>query len=358
MRQFGKNQDLAITMRTKQSFMDGQKTKEVTANMTDKYNRKINYLRISVTDRCNLKCIYCMPSGVVSRLKHEEILTYEEILRLVRIATELGIDKVRVTGGEPLVRKGIYDFLSELGSIEKITDLSITTNGILLKDNIKKLKTAGIKRLNISLDTLKKNRYEKITGFDGFQNVWEAIFTAQHMGFNPIKINTVVMKGINEDEIADLAKLSINNPFHIRFIEYMPMGTDHVPFHIHYMPNTIIKSRLEKQGDLVSVTRHKGDGPAKRYKFKGAAGEIGFISPISDCFCLTCNRIRLMAAGQIKPCLLSEQHIDIKTALRSNASDEVIAKIFSEAIKSKPVRHNLGTNNPTIVHECMSCIGG
>ncbi len=326
--------------------------------MVDKYNRKINYLRISVTDRCNLKCIYCMPSGVVHRLRHEEILTYEEILRLVRIATKLGIDKVRVTGGEPLIRRGIYEFLSELTAIEKIADVSITTNGILLKDNIEKLKASGIKRINISLDTLKKDRYKKITGFDGFHNVWEAIFEAHNMGFDPVKINVVVMKGINEDEIADLARLSINNPFHIRFIEYMPMETDRVPFHIRYLPNTIIKSQLEKEGDLVSVTRDKMDGPVRRYKFKGSAGEIGFISPISDCFCQTCNRIRLMAAGQIKPCLLSEQHIDIKTALRNKASDEVIAKILSDAIKSKPIRHNLTTDNPATVHEYMSCVGG
>ena len=187
--------------------------------LIDPYNRHLNYLRISITDRCNLKCIYCVPRDQIPRLSHDEILTYEEILRLVKVGVKLGISKIRVTGGEPLVRKGVYDFLAELSRIDGLADLSLTTNGVALKDNLKKIESTGIKRINISLDTLKREKFFQITGMDLFDQVWQGIEGALEMGFHPIKINVVALNGVNDDELTAMAQLSFDYPFHIRFIE-------------------------------------------------------------------------------------------------------------------------------------------
>ncbi len=196
--------------------------------LIDPYNRHLNYLRISITDRCNLKCIYCVPRDLIPRLSHDDILTYEEILRLVRIGIKLGISKIRVTGGEPLVRKGVYGFLSDLSGIDGLADLSLTTNGVSLKANLKKIKAAGIKRINISLDTLNRAKFERITGFNLFDQVWQGIEMALEMGFHPIKLNIVALNGINDDELTDMARLSFEYPLHIRFIEYMPIGESQI----------------------------------------------------------------------------------------------------------------------------------
>ncbi len=196
--------------------------------LIDPYNRHLNYLRISITDRCNLKCIYCVPRDLIPRLSHDEILTYEEILRLVRIGIKLGISKIRVTGGEPLVRKGVYGFLADLNRLDGLTDLSLTTNGVSLKANLDKIKSAGIKRLNISLDTLNRTKFEQITGLDLFNQVWQGIEMALEMGFHPIKLNIVALNGINDDELTDMARLSFDYPLHIRFIEYMPIGESQI----------------------------------------------------------------------------------------------------------------------------------
>ena len=192
--------------------------------LIDAYNRRLNYLRISITDRCNLKCIYCVPKDFIPRLPHDEILRYEEILRIVNVGVDLGITKVRVTGGEPLVRKGVYDFLGQLTRIKGLTDVALTTNGIFLKENIEKIKSANIKRINISLDTLDREKYAKTTGLDKFQQVWQGIELAHKSGFDPIKINVVALRGINEDELTSFARLSLSHPVHIRFIEYLPIG--------------------------------------------------------------------------------------------------------------------------------------
>ena len=195
------------------------------SKLIDRYCRHLNYLRISITDRCNLRCIYCVPRDLMQKLPHKEILSYEEILRIVKIGVRLGISKVRITGGEPLVRKGVYDFLEELTEIDELVDVSLTTNGVLLKDNIEKIKSAGIKRINISLDSLTRQKYKKITGNDYFDQVWEGIELAHKTGFDPIKLNVVALYGLNDNELTDFANLSFSYPFHIRFIEYMPIGT-------------------------------------------------------------------------------------------------------------------------------------
>lgn len=325
--------------------------------LIDKYNRHLNYLRISITDRCNLQCMYCMPPGFIPRLPHDEILRYEEIIRIIKVGIGLGISKVRITGGEPLVRKGVYDFLKRLADMDGLRDIALTTNGVSLKDNIEKIKAAGIKRINISLDTLSRNKYKKITGHDRFDQVWEGIELAHKNGFDPIKLNMVALSGINDDELADFARLSFSYPFHIRFIEYMPIGKSRMKYGpLLLVPE--IKKRISTIGKLIPVKNSINDGPAERYKFEGAKGEIGFIGALSHHFCNRCNRLRLTASGQLRPCLLSDQHEDLKSPLRKGCSDEELAEIFLAAVRHKPSDHNLSISNPAEILSQMSSIGG
>ena len=329
-----------------------------TLKLIDPYNRHLNYLRISITDRCNLKCIYCVPRNLIGRLPHSEILKYEEILRIVRVGVQLGISKIRVTGGEPLVRKGVYDFLHQLSGLDGLTDLSLTTNGVSLKDNLEKIKAAGIRRINISLDTLNRKKYEEITGFDLFDRIWQGIEKALDMGFHPVKLNVVALNGINDDELTDMARLSFDYPLHIRFIEYMPIGESQLG-NGPLLLAPEIKNRLCRElGQLISVRNSVNDGPAQRYRFEGAKGEVGFIHALSQHFCDRCNRLRLTASGQLRPCLLSDRHEDIKGPLRSGCSDEQLAEIFLKAVRHKPSDHNLTIGDPLRVHGRMSAIGG
>lgn len=327
------------------------------SKLIDRCNRKLNYLRISITDRCNLRCIYCVPHGFIPKLPHKEILSYEEILHIVRIGVGLGISKVRITGGEPLVRKGVYGFLKRLTKIEGLLDISLTTNGVFLKHNINKIKSAGIKRINISLDTLNRKKYRKITGYDFFDQVWEGIELAHKMGFDPVKLNVVPLKGINDDELTDIAALSIDYPFHIRFIEYMPMGTNQMESDHHFLfPE--IKKCIHQFGKLIPVEKDMNDGPAERFKFKSAKGEIGFIRPISQHFCNTCNRLRLTASGQLRPCLMSDVQVDLKTPLREGCSEVELGDVFLQAVRLKPLGHNLSVDHPVGVSAQMCAIGG
>ena len=325
--------------------------------LIDQYGRHLNYLRMSVTDRCNLRCLYCMPSQGVSKLKHDEILTYEELHRLARLAVRLGVEKIRLTGGEPLLRKGIYDFMPLLTAIPGLLDVSLTTNGIFLRDNVNKIKAAGIKRINVSLDSLQPERYEKITGFDGFHQVWEGIESAKDLGFNPIKINVVVIQGLNDDEIIEFGKLSLDYPFHIRFIEYMPIGVQGAN-PLHHVTNGELKNQLLRLGKLLPIPKSPLDGPADRHKIEGAKGEIGFISALSDHFCPKCNRLRLTPNGHIRPCLLSNLEQNLKGPMRSGASDEELARIFVDAALKKPYEHHIKAERSIPLCGQMSSIGG
>ncbi len=325
--------------------------------LIDSYNRHLNYLRISVTDRCNLNCCYCEPRKRILKLSHREILNYEEILRLVRIGIGLGITKVRVTGGEPLVRKGIYDFLTCLSTLKGLRDISLTTNAVLLEENLEKLEKAGIKRINISLDTLNRDKFKKITGHDYFDRVWGAILKAHAMGFSPVKLNTVVLPGVNDDELTDLAQLSFAYPFHIRFIEYMPIGAGTLIWRPPASASDIL-SRLNSLGKLTQVKNGMWDGPARRFKIEGAKGEIGLISAMSHHFCQQCNRLRLTAEGRLRTCLLSDRFEDLKGPLRSGCSDKKLAEIIMNAIRHKPLAHRLTTDSTARVDDQMSSIGG
>jgi len=324
----------------------------------DPYKRRINYLRISVTDRCNLRCRYCMPEEGIPLIPHEEILTYEEILRLVRLFVSEGISKVRLTGGEPLVRKGIVEFVTNLSKIEGIKDLSLTTNGILLKDFAKALKEAGLKRVNISLDTLQKERFYQITRRNGFEQVWKGIEEALNVQLFPIKINMVAIRGMNDDEIESFAQLTFRLPLTIRYIEYMPSGNGEEWKEGRILTIKEIKTRLERKAPLIPVPSDPLDGPAQRYHFKGALGEIGLIGPVSDHFCGNCNRLRLTPDGKIRTCLFSDEEIDVRQYLRNGAGDEELRERLLEALKSKPEKHQINTHPFKKCQRNMSAIGG
>ena len=327
--------------------------------LVDNYDRRLNYLRISLTDRCNLRCLYCLPREGVPKLPHEDILTYEEILRIARIASNLGVEKIRLTGGEPLLRKGIYEFIPQLRKLTGLRDLSLTTNGVNLTRNAEKILLSGIKRINISLDTLRRERYERITGYDCFEEVWGGIELARELNFHPIKINVVVIKGLNDDEVVDFARLSLQHSYHIRFIEYMPMGVTSPVGDLHYIPNSLIKEQLSRVGMLSPIANTVQDGPARRFKFEGAPGEIGFISPLSHHFCHTCNRLRLTASGGLRPCLLSNQEEDLKGVLRSGGSDSDLADVFLRATRKKLHQYRLPSTKDTVSFPGhMSSIGG
>jgi cyclic pyranopterin phosphate synthase len=326
--------------------------------LVDQHDRRLNYLRISLTDRCNLRCLYCLPREGIPKLPHEDILTYEEILRIARITVNLGVEKIRLTGGEPLLRKGIYEFIPQLHALPGLRDISLTTNGVYLTRNAEKIKLSGIKRINVSLDTLQRQKYERITGYDGFEEVWKGIEFARELDFHPIKINVVVIEGLNDDEVVDFARLSQRHSYHIRFIEYMPIGIASPEGDLQYVSNSLIKKQLSRLGQLSSIPNTVHDGPARRFRFDGAPGEIGFISPLSHHFCHVCNRLRLTASGGLRPCLLSNQEEDLKGPLRSGASDSELAQILLSATHKKRLRYRLPSENTIPFPGHMSSIGG
>ncbi len=322
--------------------------------------RSINYLRISVTDRCNFRCRYCIPSTPFNVIEHEKIARYEEIIRITRLACELGITKARITGGEPFVRKGILPFLETLCSIESLKDISITTNGALLtREKIEKLITFGIKRLNFSLDTLNPDKFKQITCRDRFDKVWRAIMTAHELGISPVKINAVILRGLNDNEIEDISALTLTYPFHIRFIEYMPMGDSAVEKKQQVLTREIIERIESKFGKLLPIKRTLNDGPAKKYQIPNAKGIVGFITPISSHFCNDCNRLRLTSRGTLRPCLLNNYEKDIITPLRNGATDDELKKIILSALTKKPSSHGLSDQSKKgIPISHMTTIGG
>jgi len=307
----------------------------------DSFQRPINYLRISVTDRCNLRCVYCMPADGICQISHGDILTYEEICTIVRAAADLGISRVRLTGGEPLVRLGLADLVRMMVRLETIDDVSLTTNGTLLDSYATILKQAGLKRVNISLDTLRSYRFKSITrsSYD-VADVLRGIDSAGSAGLSPVKINMVVMAGINDDEVLDFAEKTVEEGWHVRFIEFMPTaGIAYSPS--HFVPVSEIKKRLEPLGELEPGLTQVGNGPARYFRFPGACGTVGFISPVSEHFCFNCNRLRLTADGKLRPCLLSDDEVDLKQPIRSGISLSELKRLITAAVSSKPLRHRL-----------------
>lgn len=320
--------------------------------------RTINYLRISVTDRCNLRCMYCMPEEGVGFVPHTDILSYEEILRLVRISTKGGIRKVRLTGGEPLVRKGFISFLERLSDIRELEEITLTTNGILLTEFASDIKRCGICRINVSLDSLRPERFHSITGRDCFERAWSGIRAAEAMSFNPIKINMVVMRGVNDDEILDFARMTLDKPYHIRFIEFMPVGMSNGWSQERFVSTEEISRRIEALGPLEPLKNSLLDGPAANYKIRGALGEIGLIGALSHHFCDRCNRLRLTADGQLRGCLFSDSEVDVKAALREGRSDDHLLELIRLAVENKPRDHGVLQTGPRKCVRPMSSIGG
>ncbi len=325
-------------------------------NQTDRYGREINYLRISVTDRCNLRCTYCMPSEGVSLMNHDEILRYEEITRLARLAYELGFTKFRVTGGEPLVRKGLPDLVRELASLGDDIDLALTTNAVLLERYAEELKAAGLHRLNISLDTLKRERFQQISRSDLFDEVMSGIQRAIEVGFDPIKVNVVAVRGVNNDEILDFVELTKDQPLWVRFIELMPFNRNNWRAE-NFISAEEIRKQIETRYKLVETGRPNTSAPAVDYQVSGHKGHIGFIAPISGKFCDLCNRLRLTADGHLLPCLHSAIEIDAKTPMREGASDHDLKLILQKAMLAKPEAHKLCEDSSS-AGRVMSKVGG
>jgi len=309
--------------------------------LSDSFQRPINYLRISVTDRCNLRCIYCLPVEGVRLMSHRDILTYEEIYTIARVAAELGINKVRLTGGEPLVRLGLTELIQMLAQIEAIDDISLTTNGTLLSRYAAELKQAGLQRVNISLDTLKSDRFKLVTRSSlNLGDVLEGIKVARSVGLNPVKLNMVVMSGINDDELLDFAAKTIDEEWHVRFIEFMPV-TEVGATASYFVSVSDMRKRLEQLGELEPCLPSVGNGPAKYFRFPDARGTVGFITPVSEHFCFHCNRLRLTADGRLRPCLLADDEIDLKQPLRSGISSAGLKQLIEAAVANKPLRHHL-----------------
>ena len=310
--------------------------------MIDKLNRNIEYLRISVTDRCNLRCVYCMPEEGVENIPHDEILSYDEILRVCKCASKLGIKKIKITGGEPLVRKDIVSLIRDIKNIRGIEQVTLTTNGVLLYDMAKDLYEAGIDAINVSLDTLSRKKFLKITRRDDFEKVSMAIDKLVDLGVR-VKINCLAIKEYNFDEIVKIAQYSKDNNIDVRFIELMPIGYGKIYTGIS---NEVILGLLEeKYGQFEKVKEKRGNGPAKYYRNQNMKGCIGFISAISHEFCESCNRIRLTSSGFLKLCLHYNKGIDLKAPIRSGISDEDLKVLIYDTIWNKPLSHKFGHTN-------------
>ena len=326
--------------------------------MKDALGRNINYLRISVTDRCNLRCRYCMPEEGIEKKGHTEIMKLEEIFEVVKVCAALGTDKIRITGGEPLVRKGLTGLIENITSLGSIKDIALTTNGVLLKKLAGELKEAGLKRINISLDTMDEKKYEYMTRGGRIKDVLGGIEEALKVGLVPIKINTVLTKGFNEDEIREFIKLTLNENIDVRFIELMPLGQAASFASEHYLPNTAV---LDSCKELEPVEAADKSSPAKYYKLPGAKGRVGLINPISHKFCDNCNRIRLTADGKLKPCLHSNKEIDVKAILRNTKPEdkyEALQEAVREAVLVKPKHHTLNDLYNKPIDRDMYTIGG
>jgi cyclic pyranopterin phosphate synthase len=308
----------------------------------DSFSRPINYLRISVTDRCNLRCVYCMPPKGIELRSHHEILTFEEIARVVEAAAAIGIDRIRLTGGEPLARLGLPDLVRMIAAVPGIDDISMTTNGTLLARHADALAAARLHRVNVSLDTLRPERFRHITRRGRLTDVWDGIEAAQRAGLTPIKLNAVVIRGMNEDEVTDFAQKTLTSSWHVRFIEIMPLGDNAAWAGDGYVSMTEVRARIEAAfGTLEPVGGPAGNGPARYYRVPGAAGTLGFITPVSEHFCFSCNRLRLTADGKLRPCLLSDAESDLRAPLRAGAGQEELADLLLSGIRSKPSGHHL-----------------
>jgi len=330
-------------------------TADNSPSLIDPYGRRIEYLRLSLTDKCNLRCFYCMPKGFKDFEDQQDWLTFDEIERIIKAFTELGVARVRLTGGEPLVRKNVDKLAQRLTSLPGLNDLSLSTNAVLLEQQADQLRQAGISRINVSLDTLDSEKFRKVTGGE-LQAVIDGLLAAKQAGISPIKINMVAMKGINDDEFEDMVEFCLEHGFTLRFIETMPMGSTAEDATDHYLDLQTVKQKLSEKYELIPGMM-PGGGPARYVQVKNTDLRIGFITPISQHFCETCNRVRLSVDGVLYLCLGQDDKVELRPLLRNGITDDELKKILTDAIGLKPERHEF-TEKPHQVVRLMSMTGG
>lgn len=326
--------------------------------LRDRFGRKIEYLRISVTDRCNLRCLYCMPLSGCPFKPKEKVLSREEILRLARMMAGLGINRFRVTGGEPLIRHDLVPLIAGLAEIPGLKDLALSTNGILLADQVFTLREAGLKRVNISFDSLDSATFRRITRWGDWHAVWRGIWTALEVGLSPVKLNVVLLKGLNDAEILKFAQLSFRWPLHVRFIELMPHGTAGFDHRAHFFSVAEAYALCERLGSLEPASDVAGAGPAASFRYPGAKGTLGFIGALSCNFCRRCNRMRLTADGILRPCLDSRGGVNLRDPLRQGAAEEEMEGLIREAVAMKPESHAMQVHQGDMEWEPMCAVGG
>jgi GTP 3',8-cyclase len=324
--------------------------------LIDTFGRRINYLRLSVTDRCNMRCSYCMPEEGVEKLSHHQVLSYEDLLRVSTQAVGAGIEKIRVTGGEPLVRKGILPFLGSLSALPGLKELVLTTNGLLLKQMAQGLRDAGVQRLNISLDSLKPETFTAITRGGDLGLVLDGIDAAERAGFPPHKINVVVMRGVNDGEILDFVRLTLQRPYAVRFIEYMPTSGEG-DWRALCVPGAEIRERIAEQFTIEEVQTSERSGPSKNFRVQGALGSLGIITAMTGHFCDGCNRLRVTASGLAQGCLFSGAGVDLRPVL-ATGDDALLLREIQRIVAAKPGRHQLTEEGAETVPFAMSRVGG
>jgi GTP 3',8-cyclase len=330
----------------------------VRAPMADAFNRPITYLRVSVTDKCNLRCVYCMPESGLPWLRRDELLTYEEIVEIVRAAAEAGVRTIRLTGGEPLVRRDLHRLVAGIAAVDGIDDIALSTNAVLLEEQVDDLVAAGLRRINVSLDTLDPVRFEAIARRPGLEKVLRGIDAAIAAGLAPVKLNCVVMRGQNDDEIGAFAQLTRERPIYVRFIEVMPVHENLGLQGDTYVSSDEILEHVRGIDAIQPVPGPPGNGPARYFAFEGAPGAVGVISPLSHDYCDRCNRVRLAADGRLRLCLFGDQHIDLRTPLRGGATSGELADLFRASMSIKPERHHLKLGEASSRMRAFSEIGG
>ncbi len=327
--------------------------------LVDGLGRVHTNLRLSVTDRCNIRCFYCMPAENVVFRSREELLTFEEIERFVRVAASLGVNKLRLTGGEPLVRSDISKLVGRLAAVPGIEDLAMTTNGLLLAEQAADLRAAGLDRLNVSLDTMSEATFERISRRTGLQKVLDGIFAARQAGFEKIRLNAVAIRGLSEDDLVPLAEFSRKHDFQLRFIEFMPLDADGIWNDSQVLTGQVIREILENAfGPLAAVERDDPSQPAVDYRFVDGRGQIGFINPVSQPFCSDCNRLRLTAEGQVRNCLFSTVEWDARALLRGEATDDELRRLVRDCVAAKKPAHGIGEADFEKPTRAMYQIGG
>ncbi len=328
--------------------------------LVDSYGRRIKSMRISITDKCQFRCTYCMPAEGLPWLKKAEILSYEEIVRIARVAVGIGIEQIRLTGGEPLVRRDIPDLVRQLREIDSLRSLSLTTNGILLKQLARPLAEAGLTRINVSLDSLVREKFAQITRRDQLSRVLEGLEELENYpSIHPIKVNAVAVRGFSEEEVLDFVRLARRKAYVMRWIEFMPLDADQIWRKEDILTGAELKAIIEGEyGPLVPITTGDRSETARRYTFSDGIGEVGFINPVSEPFCANCDRIRLTADGQLRTCLFATEETDLRAILRSDASDEALEQTIRQAVWNKELKHYIGDKRFKRANRSMSMIGG